>query len=183
MRWLECFTYGLTYCGPLTSYGVGDLGLHSVMWWLIAWRHQGVTWTIIDLYIYQRDFWHSFLGNIYLNIQAINTQIVFKTYTFEITATYARWNELFGHSHRQYKNQSSELFICRQWNSCTLISDVEFARFMEAVDIKLTKLVNVNDRVIWRIENNLALVQVMSWHRIGQKGITWTNANKVLRVI
>ena len=47
-------------------------------------------WTIIDLYIYQRDVWYSFLGNVYLNIQATNTQIVFKTYAFEITATSTR---------------------------------------------------------------------------------------------
>ena len=39
----------LTHCGLLTSYGDRDLGQHWLRKWLVAWRHQTITWTNFDL--------------------------------------------------------------------------------------------------------------------------------------
>ena len=34
---------------PMTPYGVGDFGQQWFRQWLVAWRHQAVTWTNVDL--------------------------------------------------------------------------------------------------------------------------------------
>ena len=39
----------LTHCGPVTPYGDRDLGQHWLRQWLVAWRHQAITWIIADL--------------------------------------------------------------------------------------------------------------------------------------
>ena len=41
--------YALTHWGLVTSYGDRDLGQHWLRWWLVAWRHQAITWTNMDL--------------------------------------------------------------------------------------------------------------------------------------
>ena len=38
----------LTYCGLMTPYGDRDLGQHWLRQWLVAWRHQAITWTNVD---------------------------------------------------------------------------------------------------------------------------------------
>ena len=35
--------------GLVTPYGDKNLGQHWLRWWLVAWRHQAVTWTNVDL--------------------------------------------------------------------------------------------------------------------------------------
>ena len=39
----------LTHFGLETPYGGIDLCQHWLMWWLVAWRHQAITWTNVDL--------------------------------------------------------------------------------------------------------------------------------------
>ena len=39
----------LTHCGLVTPYGGIDLGQHWLRKWLVAWRHQAITWTNVDL--------------------------------------------------------------------------------------------------------------------------------------
>ena len=39
----------LTHCGLVTPYGGRDLGQHWLRKWLVAWRHQAITWTNVDL--------------------------------------------------------------------------------------------------------------------------------------
>ena len=39
----------LTHCGLVTPYGSRDLGQHWFRYWLVAWRHQAITWTNVDL--------------------------------------------------------------------------------------------------------------------------------------
>ena len=39
----------LTHCGLVTPYGDRDLGQHWLRLWLVAWRHQAITWTNVDL--------------------------------------------------------------------------------------------------------------------------------------
>ena len=49
---MECmFEYStiLTQCGLVTPYGDRDLGQHWLWQWLVAWRHQAITWTNVDL--------------------------------------------------------------------------------------------------------------------------------------
>ena len=41
-------THGSTHCGPVMPYGDRDLGQHWLRWWLVAWRHQAITWTNVD---------------------------------------------------------------------------------------------------------------------------------------
>ena len=40
--------WNLTHWGLVTPYGVGDLGQHWIRQWLVAWRHQVITWTNVD---------------------------------------------------------------------------------------------------------------------------------------
>ena len=42
-------TIPLTHCGLETPYGDIDLGQHWLRQWLVAWRHQVITWTNVDL--------------------------------------------------------------------------------------------------------------------------------------
>ena len=39
----------LTPCGLVTPYGDINLGQHWLRQWLVAWRHQAITWTSVDL--------------------------------------------------------------------------------------------------------------------------------------
>ena len=39
----------LTHYGLVTPYGDTDLGQHWLRLWLVAWRHQAITWTNVDL--------------------------------------------------------------------------------------------------------------------------------------
>ena len=39
----------LTHCGLVTPYGGRDLGQHWFRKWLVAWRHQAITWIKVDL--------------------------------------------------------------------------------------------------------------------------------------
>ena len=42
------FDGSLTHWGLLTPYGDRDLGQHWFRLWLVAWRHQAITWTNVD---------------------------------------------------------------------------------------------------------------------------------------
>ena len=39
----------LTHCSLVTPYGDRDMGQHWLRQWLVAWRHQAITWTNVDL--------------------------------------------------------------------------------------------------------------------------------------
>ena len=39
----------LTHWGLVTPYGGRDLVQHWLRQWLVAWRHQAITWTNVDL--------------------------------------------------------------------------------------------------------------------------------------
>ena len=39
----------LTHCGLVAPYGNMELGQHWLRLWLVAWRHQAITWTNVDL--------------------------------------------------------------------------------------------------------------------------------------
>ena len=41
-------TNELTHCGLVTPYGDMELGQHWLRQWLVAWRHQAITWTNVD---------------------------------------------------------------------------------------------------------------------------------------
>ena len=40
---------GLTHCGLVTPYGDKELCQHWLRWWLVAWWHQAIAWTNVDL--------------------------------------------------------------------------------------------------------------------------------------
>ena len=49
--WHICASLGLdelTHWGLVTPYGDRDLGQHWLRKWLVAWRHQAITWTNVD---------------------------------------------------------------------------------------------------------------------------------------
>ena len=39
----------LSHCGILTPYGDINLGQYWLRYWLVAWRHQAITWINVDL--------------------------------------------------------------------------------------------------------------------------------------
>ena len=39
----------VTHCGLVTPYGDKELCQHLIRYWLVAWRHQAITWTNVDL--------------------------------------------------------------------------------------------------------------------------------------
>ena len=43
------FTYLLTHCGLVMPYDNIDLDQHWFREWLVAWQHQAITWTSVDL--------------------------------------------------------------------------------------------------------------------------------------
>ena len=45
---LSIFFCGLTHWGLVTPYGDRDLGQHWLRQWLVAWRHQTITWTNVQ---------------------------------------------------------------------------------------------------------------------------------------
>ena len=47
MHWCSLFLV-LTHCGLVTPYGYRDLGQHWLKQWLVAWRHQAITWINVD---------------------------------------------------------------------------------------------------------------------------------------
>ena len=49
--WQSYYTHNLslTHCGLVTPYGGRDLGQHWFRQWLVAWRHQAITSTNVDL--------------------------------------------------------------------------------------------------------------------------------------
>ena len=49
------FGFFLTYCGPVMPYGGKHLGQHWFRQWLVAWRHQAITWTNVDLSLRSSD--------------------------------------------------------------------------------------------------------------------------------
>ena len=48
------FKFHLTHWGLVTPFGDIDLGQHWLRWWLVAWRHQAITWTNVDLSVRSR---------------------------------------------------------------------------------------------------------------------------------
>ena len=56
----------LTHWGLGMPYGNGDLGQHWFRWWLVAWRHQAITWTSVGL---------SSVRSSYINLMAISQEI------------------------------------------------------------------------------------------------------------
>ena len=38
----------MPHCVLVASYGYTDLGQHWLRYWLVAWRHQAITWTSVD---------------------------------------------------------------------------------------------------------------------------------------
>ena len=38
-----------THCGLVMPYGDIELGQHWIRWWFLAWQHQTITWTNVDL--------------------------------------------------------------------------------------------------------------------------------------
>ena len=51
-----------------SSYGDIDLGQHCFSWWLVAWRHQAITWTNVDF-----DF--SSLRNSDIHLMAVSQEM------------------------------------------------------------------------------------------------------------
>ena len=62
-------SWSLTHCGLVTPYGDTYLGQHWLRLWLVAWWHQAITWTNIDLSserpgdIHLRSIWQEILSN------------------------------------------------------------------------------------------------------------------------
>ena len=52
------FDVCLTHCDPVTPHGDTDLAQRQSMYWLVAWRHQTITWTNVDLSS-KGILWHS----------------------------------------------------------------------------------------------------------------------------
>ena len=81
----------LTHCGLIMSYGIRELGQQWFRKWLVAWRHQAITWINVDL-LWMR-FRPGMQGYVYLNSDNLNTEVVFEMYTLENNGTPPR-----GHS-------------------------------------------------------------------------------------
>ena len=92
----------LTHWGLVTPYGDRDLGQHWLRWWLVAWPHQAITWTIVDL---------SSVRVIHLRAssqeipQPSITEIIWKMNSFKFPR--GQWVKQY------YKDKSIHLFILR----------------------------------------------------------------------
>ena len=155
----------LTNCGPVTPYGGRDLGQHWFRQWLVAWRHQAITWTNVDLTSLMSSDVH--LRAISLEISQpsvtkISLKVIFLRFYWSLTGA----NELI-----------LQVFISSSYRK--LISSHE-------IDLRW---VSYNP-----IEDNSTLVQAMAWchqapsHCQGQcrirymllYGMTWPQWVKLL---
>ena len=78
--------YHLTYCGLVTPYGDLEMGQHCLRKWLVAWRHQAITWTNVDLCLVRsKDISvRTILQNIpQLSIIKISLQITYMNFSFK----------------------------------------------------------------------------------------------------
>ena len=66
-----------------------DLGQHPLRWWLVAWWHQAITWTNVDLII-SDVLWHSPESNSSVSAWATILYSRFENLTYEINATCPR---------------------------------------------------------------------------------------------
>ena len=66
MAWYHIRANKLTHCGLVTLYGDMELGQHWLRKWLVAWRHQAITWTNVDL---------SLVRSINIHLRAISPEI------------------------------------------------------------------------------------------------------------
>ena len=88
----------LTHWGLVTAYGDNDLGEHWLRYWLVAWRHQAITWTNVDL----SSVWSSGI-----HLRSISSEIPqppFTKVSLKITYLKLNWNlpganELRQHPH------------------------------------------------------------------------------------
>ena len=63
--------YKLTHCGLVTPYGYITCQ-HWLKWWLVAWQHQAITWSNVNLSSERSRDIHSSEGNFTRNISTIN---------------------------------------------------------------------------------------------------------------
>ena len=57
----------LTHCGMAKPYGKMNMGRHWLRQWLVAWRHQVITWTNVDFHM-----WGSLTG---IRLRAISERV------------------------------------------------------------------------------------------------------------
>ena len=56
-----------THCGSVMPYVNGDLGQHWLRWWLVARKHQAITWTDADLLFIRPSCRNKLQWNLHIN--------------------------------------------------------------------------------------------------------------------
>ena len=83
----------LSLSGLVTPYGDIGLGQHWFRWWLVAWWHQAITWTNVDLSSVSSSYLHLML--IFVEIpQLSNTKVTLKITCIKFHSSLPWANEL-----------------------------------------------------------------------------------------
>ena len=86
----------LTHCGLVTPYGGRDLGQHWCSKWLVAWRHQPITWTNVDLSSIRSHYVHLRAISLVISqpsVTKISLKIIFLRFYWNLPrANKLNWN-------------------------------------------------------------------------------------------
>ena len=96
----------LTHWGLVTPYGNKDLCHHWLRQWLVAWRHQAITWTNVDLSSVRSSDIHLRASSQDIPQPSI-TEIIWKTKYLKCHSNFPGANELM-------------LLACCPWYTCLL---------------------------------------------------------------
>ena len=96
----------LTHCGLVTPFGGRDLGQHLFREWLVAWRHQAITWTNVDLSSLRPSDVHLRAISLEIlqpSVTKISFKIIFQTFYWNLPGA----NELRGRMDRLSDNRQT----------------------------------------------------------------------------
>ena len=97
----------LTHWGLVTPYGDRDLGQHRIRYWLVAWRHQAITWTNVDLSSVRPSDIHLRASPQEIPLPSI-TEIIWKIKYLKFNSNFPGANELKSY----YYDSHYHKFVC-----------------------------------------------------------------------
>ena len=118
----------LTHCVLAAPYGDMYLGSYWLRYWLVAWRHQAITWTNIDLSSMVFCYLPQFLRK-YPRVLGFNEYVNWSNHTIYLKITFEAW------WHHQVETFSALLAICAV--NSPIITHHRWIPLTKAIDTEL----------------------------------------------
>ena len=143
-----------THCGPVTQYGGIHVGPHRLRWWLVAWQHEAIAWTNMDLSTLGSSGIHlRILSSEDLECQLVNR---IEKDIFEIASRSPRdqWVEIMGTWPQQnHKWRSVFLGHKRKVGEFYLTGSIEVCHHDSHSAVSFEKLVNLTTSALPRMKS------------------------------